>query len=91
MASGSNWAYNSDMTQQALELLQKALALPEEERTALVRALIESLEEVADQGAERAWGEEIAKRIAELDSGRTKTISWEEVRQRISARLIHER
>jgi hypothetical protein len=49
------------MTQQALELLQKALTLPEEERTALVRSLIESLEEVADQGAERAWDEDIAR------------------------------
>jgi putative addiction module component (TIGR02574 family) len=79
------------MTQQALELLQKALTLPEEERTALVRSLIESLEEVADQGTERAWDEEIARRISDLDSGKSKTVSWEEVRQRISARLAHER
>jgi len=78
------------MTQQALELLQKALALPEEERTALVRSLIESLEEVADPGAERAWDEEIARRIADLDSGTAKTVSWDEVRQRISARLAHD-
>jgi putative addiction module component (TIGR02574 family) len=77
------------MTQQALELLQKALTLSEEERTALVRSLIESLEEVADPGAERAWDEDIKRRIAELDSGRAKTVSWEEVRQRISARLAH--
>jgi putative addiction module component (TIGR02574 family) len=75
------------MTQPALELLQKALALPEEGRAALVRSLIESLEEVSDQGAERAWDGEIARRIAELDSGKAKTVSWEEVRQRISARL----
>jgi putative addiction module component (TIGR02574 family) len=77
------------MTQQALELLKKALALPEEERTALVRSLIESLEEVSDQGVERAWDEEIERRIAELDSANTKTVSWDEVRQRISARLAH--
>jgi putative addiction module component (TIGR02574 family) len=91
VATGSNWAYNNRMMQQALELLQKALTLPEEERTALVRSLIESLEEVADQGAERAWDEEIARRISDLDSGRAKTVSWEEVRQRNSARLAHER
>lgn len=90
VARGSDSAYNDAMMQQALELLQKALTLPEEERTALVRSLIESLEEVADQGAERAWDEEISRRIAELDSGRTKTVSWEEVRQRISARLPHD-
>jgi putative addiction module component (TIGR02574 family) len=83
--------YNKRMTQQALELLQKALTLPVEDRTALIRSLIESLEEVADEGVERAWDEEIGKRIAELDSGKAKTISWEEVRQRISARLAQGR
>jgi putative addiction module component (TIGR02574 family) len=89
MASGSHRRYDHLMTQQALELLQKALTLPEEERTALVRSLIESLEEVADQGTERAWDEEIARRIADLDSGKAKTVSWEEVRQGISVRLAH--
>jgi putative addiction module component (TIGR02574 family) len=79
------------MTQQALELLQKALTLQEQERTALVRSLIESLEEVADQGAEIAWDEEIGRRIADLDSGKAKSVSWEEIRQRISARLTHEK
>jgi putative addiction module component (TIGR02574 family) len=78
------------MTQQALELLQKALTLPEEERTLLVRSLIESLEDVTDQGAEHAWGEEIARRISDLDSGIAKTIPWEEVRHRISAILARE-
>ena len=79
------------MTQQALELLQKALTLPEQERSALIRSLIESLEEVSEQGAELAWDEEIGRRIAELDSGKAKTVSWEEIRQRISARLAHDK
>jgi len=79
------------MTQQALELLKMALTLPESERTALVRSLIESLEAVTDEGTERAWDDEIARRIADLDSGRAKTVSWDEVRQRISARLAHGR
>jgi putative addiction module component (TIGR02574 family) len=86
VAGRSRRKYNHSMTQQALELLQKALTLPEEERTALVRSLIESLEEVTGQEAKRAWGKEIARRIDEFDSGRVKTVSWEEVRQRISAR-----
>jgi putative addiction module component (TIGR02574 family) len=86
-ASGFNWAYNGFMMQQALELLQRALSLPEEERTALGSSLIESLEEVSDPGAECAWDEEIARRIQDLNSGKAKTASWEEVRQRMSARL----
>jgi putative addiction module component (TIGR02574 family) len=89
VAGVSDRSYNAFMTQQALELLQKALTLPEEDRTALIRSLIESLDEVADGNVERAWDEEIGKRIAELDSGKAKTVSWEEVRNRISARLAH--
>lgn len=79
------------MSEQALELLQKALSLPEQERAALVRSLIESLEEVFDQGTEPAWDEEIGLRIRDLDSGKARTVSWEEVRQRISARLARDR
>jgi len=73
---GFDQRYNPLMTQQALELLQKPLALSDEERTALVRTLIESLEEVSGQEAGRAWDKEIARRIAGLDSWRAKTVSW---------------
>jgi putative addiction module component (TIGR02574 family) len=34
-----------------------------------------------------AWDKEIARRIEELDSGKAKTISWDEVRRRIAAKL----
>jgi putative addiction module component (TIGR02574 family) len=77
------------MTQQTRELLEKALALPEGERMALVRVLIESLDETSDGDVERAWDEEISRRISDLDSGKARTVSWEEVQQRIAARLEH--
>ena len=72
VAGGSHWARKNVMTQQALELLQRARTLPEEEQTAPLRSRIESLEEDADQGAARAYDEEIARRISDLDSGRAK-------------------
>jgi putative addiction module component (TIGR02574 family) len=77
------------MTRQALELLQKALSLSDEERAALASSLLESLDVTVDQGVEKAWDQEIARRIADLDSGRAKTIPWEEIRARISSRLTH--
>ncbi len=77
------------MTQQTRDLLQKALALPEGERMALVRVLIESFDGPADVDVERAWEEEISRRASDLDSGKAKTVSWEEVQQRIAARLDH--
>jgi putative addiction module component (TIGR02574 family) len=75
------------MTQQASELLQKALSLSEEERAELAGSLLESLDATVDQAAEAAWNEEIARRIEDLDSGKARTIPWEVVRSRISSKL----
>lgn len=77
------------MTEQARDVLHKALSLPEDDRTALVRSLIESLDGATEEGVERAWNEEIARRIEDLDSGKAKTVAWEEIRQRVAARLAH--
>lgn len=75
------------MTQQASELLQKALSLSEEERAELAGSLLERLDPTVDQAAEAAWNQEIARRIDDLDSGKAKTISWKAVRSRISSKL----
>lgn len=75
------------MTEQASSLLQKALELSEEERAELASSLLESLDPVRQQGVQEAWNEEIAKRIAELDSGLAETVAWPEVQRRISAKL----
>jgi putative addiction module component (TIGR02574 family) len=77
------------MTEQAREVLHKALSLPEDDRTALVRSLIESLDGATEEGVEHAWDQEIARRIEELDSDKAKTVAWEEIRQRVTARLAH--
>ena len=77
------------MTRQALELLQKALSLSDEERAALAGSLLDSLDTTVDEGADNAWHQEIACRIADLDSGKAKTVPWEEIRARISSRLTH--
>jgi putative addiction module component (TIGR02574 family) len=75
------------MTQELSEVLKKALALPAEARAALAGSLLESLEETLDASAEEEWSQEIARRIAELDSGKVKPIPWGEARQQISAIL----
>jgi putative addiction module component (TIGR02574 family) len=77
------------MKQQTNELAQKALTLPVDERLALVRVLIESLEEASDVDVERAWEDAISRRIHDLDSGKVSTVSWEEIRERIAARIDH--
>jgi putative addiction module component (TIGR02574 family) len=81
--------YTNRMTQEATELLKKALTLSPEERAQLVDSLLESLDEPReDPGVvEAAWNDEIRRRIDELDSGKSKTVPWEDVRRRASAKL----
>lgn len=78
------------MTQDVSDLLKRALALPAEARAALAGSLLESLEEPVDELAEEEWNKEIARRIAELDSGKVKPLPWADARRQISA-LLHGR
>jgi putative addiction module component (TIGR02574 family) len=75
------------MTEQASHLLQKALTLSEKERADLACSLIDSLDPTVDEGAAGDCDQEIARRISDLGSGRAKTVSWEEVRDRLSSKL----
>jgi putative addiction module component (TIGR02574 family) len=70
----------------AAEILKDALALPSEARTALARALLESLKTQVDEDAEAAWAAEVNRRFADLDSGSVRAIPWPEVRRRLAAR-----
>ena len=75
------------MTQEATELLKRALALAEEERAELAGSLLESLDGPPDdpEAVEAAWSEEIARRIEELDSGKVKPVSLDTFRRKLSS------
>jgi putative addiction module component (TIGR02574 family) len=73
------------MTQEAAELLKRALALPAEERADLASTLIDSLDATVDENVEAAWQEEISRRMEDLASGRVKPVSLEEFRRRLSS------
>ena len=70
------------MMQEAQELLKKALALPDKERADLAGSLIDSLDDTVDENAEAAWQEEVVRRLHEVRSGKVKTTSWNDVRQK---------
>ncbi len=73
------------------EIIASALQLPLADREQVVHALQESLiDETIDHGpedpaeeVEAAWEDEIARRIADIDSGRVKTIPSEEAERMI--------
>jgi len=82
-------AYNLCMTQRSIELLEQALSLTEEERADLVASLLNSLDASPDPDAESLWQEEISRRAADLDSGKAKTVPWQDVQSQASAVLQH--
>ncbi len=75
------------MTKKAESILQQALVLEESERAEIAGALLESLEPPPDAEVEKAWREEIRRRLAAVDSGSAELIPWEEVRDQLFARL----
>ena len=76
------------MTQEANELLQKALGLSDKERAELAGNLIASLDATVDPDADAAWQQEVVRRLDEVQSGKVNTVSWEEVQQK-GRSLLH--
>jgi len=75
------------MTEEATKLLKRALALSVPERAELAGSLIESLDGAEDESVAAAWDQEIARRMAELDSGRVKPVTLEQARRRLSSAI----
>jgi putative addiction module component (TIGR02574 family) len=64
-----------------------ALALPADERAALVLRLAESLDEQHDADAEDVWAAEVAARIESVRSGTAETITTADALAQARARL----
>jgi putative addiction module component (TIGR02574 family) len=71
------------MSPETDRVLAEALKLPPEARAALAGKLIESLDDEVDPEAEKLWAIEIERRLAELDSGSVRPISWTAARRSI--------
>jgi putative addiction module component (TIGR02574 family) len=71
----------------AEQLLQAALALPEEERLELVEALLASQGHSNDLPFDPAWLSEIQRRSAEVEAGAIQLTPWPVVRERVRQRL----
>ena len=67
------------------QLLTDALDLPVEERSALVVALLDSLEGSTDAAISEAWREELRQRKQAMREGTLKALPWVEARARLSA------
>ena len=66
-------------------LIDEALSLAPDERSAIAIALLDSFEGEDETTIGKAWAEEIRRRKQELRSGDTQAVAWSEVRARLSA------
>lgn len=66
-------------------LLIEALALPTDEHSALVVALLDSLEGSDDAAISDAWREEFRQRKQALKNGTLAVVPWADARGRLSA------
>ena len=73
------------------EILSQALNLSPEDRAKLALAIISSLDGPPDKDVEKAWVDEIERRVKEVQDGTVELLEWEEVRKRIEARLASQR
>lgn len=71
------------MTDTVAELALRARELAPEDRARLAEELLASLEGEADPEIESAWDAEIAKRLAEVDSGAVRLVPADEVFARV--------
>jgi putative addiction module component (TIGR02574 family) len=65
------------------EFFEAAVQLDPLERVALIEMLVESLDPDPEDGAEASWLRELDRRIAELDTGGVKSLTWKELRDRL--------
>ena len=66
-------------------LLHEALGLTDEERSALVAALIDSLQGSSDPSIAQAWRDEVRVRREALRDGTVQPVPWAEARARLDA------
>ncbi len=67
------------------DLIDEALALAPDERTAVVVALLDSLDGEDEATVARAWADEIRQRKSDLRSGAAQAVPWADARARLKA------
>jgi putative addiction module component (TIGR02574 family) len=66
-------------------LIDQALALAPDERSAVVLTLIDSLDGEDEAAVAAAWAEELRQRRRELRDGNAQPVPWAEARARLTA------
>jgi putative addiction module component (TIGR02574 family) len=68
-------------------VLSDAQRLPERDRLRLIDARWDTLPPETEAAISEEWGQEIERRVAELDAGAVETIPWSKIREEALARI----
>jgi len=68
-------------------ITQEVLALPNNQRLALARIILDLDGGAPDPDVEAAWDDEIVARMKAYDEGKLETVSWEEFRDEMRDRF----
>ena len=60
-------------------VIEEALSLPANTRLSLIEKLLTSLNLPIDQEIDRLWAEEAERRVSQIEEGKAKMVSGEEV------------
>jgi hypothetical protein len=68
-------------------VLREALQLPPKARADVAGLLLRSLDTPDEHGLDETWVRAVSRRIADVDAGRVKLVSWQRARRRLGAGL----
>lgn len=66
------------------QIIEGAKYLNAKEKAMVAHCLISSLETRQDEGVDQAWAELAQKRIGELVSGEVESVSWEDIKKKVT-------
>lgn len=71
------------MSAKLKQVIETIGELSADEKALLAHCLIASLEKAPEDGVEDAWHSLAEKRFSELESGKVKGVSWQEIRKSV--------
>lgn len=78
-------------TEELTDLIEEIARLPQVDRVIITIEAANNLEEVDQEAIDRAWAEEIARRVRSIEDGTAQCVPWEEAFERIRAGLAERR
>jgi len=78
------------VTSTAKKILDEALTLPEDERRRLAERLLDSVPRESAEEVDRAWDDEVLRRVRAAERGETEARDWDEANAELRTKYTRE-